>query len=88
MMEARAVGEFDGPISVANNPDQIFACGLTFATRGVSGCSIDTHVADTYDITFYAMDSSGLQSETVTRKLVVIHRVRREKWRAKIHPVL
>ena len=69
---ARAVGEFDGPISVANNPDQIFACGLTFATRGVSGCSIDTHVADTYDITFYAMDSSGLQSETVTRKLVVI----------------
>ena len=69
---ARAVGEFDGPISVANNPDQIFACGLTFATRGVSGCSIDTYVADTYDITFYAMDSSGLQSETVTRKLVVI----------------
>ena len=64
---AEAVGEFDGPISVANNPDQIFACGLKFAIKGVSGCRIDTQVADTYEISFYAIDSSGLQSETVTR---------------------
>ena len=39
---------------------------------GVSGCKIDTQIADTHEISFYAMDSSGLQSETVTRKLVVI----------------
>ena len=69
---AEAVGEFDGPISVANNPDQIFACGLKFAIKGVSGCRIDTQVADTYEISFYAIDSSGLQSETVTRTLIVI----------------
>ncbi|CAL6334797.1 unnamed protein product [Bathycoccus prasinos] len=69
---AEAVGEYDGLITAANSPDKIFACGLKFATKGVSGCGIDTQVADTYDITFYAIDSSGLQSETVTRKLVVI----------------
>ena len=62
----------DGLITAANSPDKIFACGLKFATKGVSGCGIDTQVADTYDITFYAIDSSGLQSKTVTRKLVVI----------------
>ena len=69
---AEAVGEYDGLITAANSPDKIFACGLKFATKGVSGCGIDTQVADTYDITFYAIDSSGLQSEIVTRKLVVI----------------
>jgi len=69
---AEAIGEYDGLITAASNPDQIFACGLKFAVDGVSGCKIDTQVADTYEISFYAMDSSGLQSETVTRKLVVI----------------
>ena len=67
-----AIGEYDGLITAASNPDQIFACGLKFAVDGVSGCKIDTQIADTYEISFYAMDSSGLQSETVTRKLVVI----------------
>ena len=69
---AEAIGEYDGLITAASNPDQIFACGLKFAVDGVSGCKIDTQIADTYEISFYAMDSSGLQSETVTRKLVVI----------------
>ena len=69
---AEAIGEYDGLITAASNPDQIFACGLKFAVDGVSGCKIDTQVAGTYEISFYAMDSSGLQSETVTRKLVVI----------------
>jgi len=69
---AEAVGEFDGLITAEKNPDKIFACGVKFAAKGVSGCGIDTQIADTYDITFYAVDSSGLQSETVTRKLVVI----------------
>ena len=37
---AEAIGEYDGLITAASNPDQIFACGLKFAVDGVSGCKL------------------------------------------------